>query len=335
LITNSRYVIGQLYGGSNVNCSNPSQDIAVYGKFSVSWTGNGATDNRRRLDHWLDPIGTNPITIDGRKIPTLSGPSTVCNQATFTINNLPQGATVKWSASPTGIVDSIQSNGNSATITAISSGTFTLNATVTFSENTIALTKQIISLGGPYINYYSNNNLVMLTDDASRFQVLRNYDNSQYAGSLTVSVSDGSVVQWSKISGTMSWSSYLNTVTVFGKKTSSLILESSAINSCGTASKRFTFYIGVTPFLIYPNPATDMLTVEVASDESEDMMRTTSTSIEPYTIQLWHERSGLVRTLETSESLTQISLKGLPKGMYFVHVVKDGEVVKKQILWVR
>ena len=31
--------------------------------------------------------------------PTLSGPSTICDQGTFTINNLPQGATVNWSYS--------------------------------------------------------------------------------------------------------------------------------------------------------------------------------------------------------------------------------------------
>jgi hypothetical protein len=36
-----------------------------YGKFSVSWTGNGATDNRRKLQPWLDPAGTNPTTLNG------------------------------------------------------------------------------------------------------------------------------------------------------------------------------------------------------------------------------------------------------------------------------
>jgi hypothetical protein len=35
-----------------------------YGKFNVSWTGNGATDSRRRLNDWLDPNNTN-TTLDG------------------------------------------------------------------------------------------------------------------------------------------------------------------------------------------------------------------------------------------------------------------------------
>ena len=64
LINNSHHIIGQLYGGSSIDCFNPSQDIAAYGKFSVSWTGNGATDSRRRLRDWLDPLEINPQTLN-------------------------------------------------------------------------------------------------------------------------------------------------------------------------------------------------------------------------------------------------------------------------------
>ena len=31
------------------------------------------------------------------KAPSISGPSTICSQGTYTINNLPEGATVQWS----------------------------------------------------------------------------------------------------------------------------------------------------------------------------------------------------------------------------------------------
>lgn len=65
LINNSRKVIGQLYGWGggvcgNPNCSDPANDIANYGKFSVSWHGNKATDSRRRLNNWLDPLNVIP-----------------------------------------------------------------------------------------------------------------------------------------------------------------------------------------------------------------------------------------------------------------------------------
>lgn len=90
---------------------------------------------------------------------------------------------------------------------------------------------------------------------------------------------------------------------------------------------------------VYPNPATDRLTIELTADETENadmLLRTTSTTVvEPYTIQLWHERNGMVREIKSTERVTHISLLGLPKGMYFVHVIKEGEVVQKQILWVK
>ncbi len=65
LINNERHIIGQLYGGSKINCSDPANDVAIYGKFSASWNGNGATDNRRKLQSWLDPLNSGVSTLDG------------------------------------------------------------------------------------------------------------------------------------------------------------------------------------------------------------------------------------------------------------------------------
>ena len=77
--------------------------------------------------------------------------------------------------------------------------------------------------------------------------------------------------------------------------------------------------------------------MQASPDEEESLLFRNSgvTTTSPYRISLWHERSGLVRTVESTESVVQISLQGLPKGMYFVHVQKEGEPVQKQILWVR
>ena len=69
LINSNRKVIGQLHGGYSDCISNgiygPDKPD-WYGKFSVSWTGNGATDNRRKLQPWLDPRNTGVIVLDGK-----------------------------------------------------------------------------------------------------------------------------------------------------------------------------------------------------------------------------------------------------------------------------
>lgn len=79
LLNNNKRIIGQLKGGL-ASCSYIN-DPDWYGKFSVSWTGNGASDYRRRLNYWLDPLGTNPTTHNGVPLylPTISisGPTSV------------------------------------------------------------------------------------------------------------------------------------------------------------------------------------------------------------------------------------------------------------------
>jgi len=72
--TNGR-VIGQLFGsftGINPNCSDPINDTGDYGKLSYSWTNNGASDSRRRLNELLDPK-------DGGATTVMSGSANPCN----------------------------------------------------------------------------------------------------------------------------------------------------------------------------------------------------------------------------------------------------------------
>ena len=50
-------IIGQLHGGSSINCSNPAADVGQYGKIAFNWDNDGATSPQRRLRDWLDPAG--------------------------------------------------------------------------------------------------------------------------------------------------------------------------------------------------------------------------------------------------------------------------------------
>lgn len=57
LFESTGVVIGQLFGGSSVNCSDPANDPGYYGKIAYSWNNGTATQAARRLRDWLDPIG--------------------------------------------------------------------------------------------------------------------------------------------------------------------------------------------------------------------------------------------------------------------------------------
>jgi hypothetical protein len=92
---NSR-VIGQLHGGSSINCSDPANDPGIYGAMWYSLNNAGATDNRRKLSPWLDPDGTGTTVLDG----SYAGCSSACfppsGLAASSITT--SGATLSWSA---------------------------------------------------------------------------------------------------------------------------------------------------------------------------------------------------------------------------------------------
>ena len=94
MLNSSHRIIGQLYGGRS-NCSDQSLPD-WFGKFSVSWTGNGDPSICRRLNHWLDPDNSGALTKDGAYNCSIEGPDFVCDSSVYVVNNLPSGYTVEW-----------------------------------------------------------------------------------------------------------------------------------------------------------------------------------------------------------------------------------------------
>lgn len=63
LLNASHKVIGQLHGGYS-SCYNLNEPD-WYGKFNVSWTGNGNDSIQRRLNHWLDSLNIGTQIMEG------------------------------------------------------------------------------------------------------------------------------------------------------------------------------------------------------------------------------------------------------------------------------
>lgn len=57
-------VIGQLHGSNCQDCTNPN-GRSMYGKFNISWTGNGNNSIYRRLNCWIDSLNTGEQTMEG------------------------------------------------------------------------------------------------------------------------------------------------------------------------------------------------------------------------------------------------------------------------------
>ena len=63
----NHHLVGQLHGGQ-ANCFNSVNDY--YGKFSMSWTGNGSSSSSSRLSDWLDPTWVWSYLVRWVMIPT-------------------------------------------------------------------------------------------------------------------------------------------------------------------------------------------------------------------------------------------------------------------------
>lgn len=254
-------------------------------------------------------------------LPTISGPSELCYNQTDTFSvNLPTGATVSWQtnglSTPTYIT-----NSSFTASPLMYAGTGYVRATVTIGQTVFTIQKDLtlngyVPIDGPDVAYLS-----------------------QKKAYFTIDASSG--IQW-RINGVAVTPSIPNRLIVplNSYYPGSVLITCTVTTSCGTfeASKSLEI-IDDYEFLMYPNPATDLLTVSLASPaksgESTAIELAVPETVEPYSIQLWNERSGLVKTVETDKSTVQIPLHGLPKGMYYVHVKRDKNITKKQILWIK
>ncbi len=106
LFNSNKRIIGQLHGGSSINCSNPSADIGIYGAINYSLNNAGATDNRRKLSPWLDPDGSGATSVNGSYGD--------CSSGCFTPSGLNVGsvttssAVLSWSASTGALTYSVR-----------------------------------------------------------------------------------------------------------------------------------------------------------------------------------------------------------------------------------
>ncbi|MDD2283887.1 MAG: S8 family serine peptidase [Paludibacter sp.] len=94
------------------------------------------------------------------------------------------------------------------------------------------------------------------------------------------------------------------------------------------------YSISASAFSLYPNPASDNVTISLADDTKGHKSKTTmvaASSSDNYEIQLWNP-FGLVKQVTTDQPKYQLSLSGVPAGFYYVHVIKNNLTYRKQLI---
>ena len=291
--------------------------------------------------------------------PYIIGTSPICNQSNITINNLPTGASINWSS--TNNLSLVSGQGTStARFQKVANGTATINATFTIGNTSYIATKYI-GVGIPSRPHVMNLSSVIST--------LPSVTYTLYYGTTTTSEQ----VHFINPSGSSNVSNWVvektanpnsfqlvnngNYVIVNPLQLGGGSFTVKGENTCG-ASSPMTVVLDIKaktgggldiklpalPHLsigLSPNPADDDITITIyeedAKGEDPDLFqsRTISTSGEKYTIQLWSEMMGLVKSVDSDQPTTRISLSGMPKGIYFVHLIMDGELLQKEKLIVK
>lgn len=155
----------QLYAAYSINNPPASPYNTSFSSFvtAVGNTNNGGNNNEdhvtftpRNGSFLLKEIQGNTSTPSNCAIfcnPSnlIQGPAQFCTTASYTIPNLPTGATVNWSINPSSGVASLSTSGNTAILSAVGNGTVQLSAAVSSGCGLVSLTPLAIQVGSlPY-----------------------------------------------------------------------------------------------------------------------------------------------------------------------------------------
>jgi len=151
----NKRIVGQLFGGPS-GCG-ASQMWDYYGRFNVSWTGDGT--NSTRLSNWLDPGSTGGTTLDGYD-PNGGGttvnadfsgtPTTIPVGGTVNFTDLSTGSPTSWSWSFNGGTPATSTVQNPTGIQYNTAGIYTVSLTATNISGSDTETKtNYITVGDP------------------------------------------------------------------------------------------------------------------------------------------------------------------------------------------
>ena len=254
---------------------------------------------------------------------SISGPSSVCDQATYTVENLPQGATVQWSVSNNNVTLTSGQGTHTATFTKFRNGMEIIHADILFNNIRIALLTKETYFGAPSISNIIGEQRVPTGQYASYRAVISN--NAPIPSSY----------QWilNPLNGNSLYGNGTESIDIAFYNPGSYQLVCRATNECGVGDY-YTMGIGVYDNLyltLSPNPATDEVTLQLTETNEVSGLSVLSTDRSAFEIQLW---SGMrmLRSFRTNEPTFQISMAGLPAGLYFVRVVKNGQTYTQKLI---
>lgn len=298
--------------------------------------------------------------------PEIQGPSQFCDTAVYTLENVPAGATIEWKYSPNTMRSSalriVRGQGSaSATfrrgfimngnivkppkpiggtvmkagdgISKPFSGAATVMATVTMNNGTSYTVSKAVTLPPlaatetPVVTGWNNS---LWYVDISHTLYVGNCD----------SVPDDRIVWEVHLPGRSEPISHVGRSVTFKPTTSGTVTVIVANTESCSASNRdtLTHTVRFKPIISYANPVRTAGTVEISvsvEEQTADFATVTVPYDGEYTLELWSELYGRVRTVEADAATVQIPLSGLNAGTYFLKLIINNEPITTQQLIIK
>lgn len=338
----SHRVIGQLFSNTqpeNPPCNQPTGG-SNYGRFDISWTGGGT--NATRLSNWLDPNNLGNMTTNTTNAnflvnvnSSITGSETLCTTSgTYSVNtSLP----VTWNITPSGIVSPTTGTGNSIVLNKITNGIITITATIA-GPCPMVLTKPV-TLG--------------IVSIASSAIYAKRFGGSCYYDAAVNLTAPGTIVEFSFNNST--WTPGIKNGNTFTSGSGALLgpgyqmVYARTSNACGkSAVVSKNLYIPAPPggctmlvppspngsrsaenrlsknsdiiaenISVYPNPATDKLTVILPSISNSAF------------INIYNANGKLMRTERLNDAVNELDISAYGAGLYLVKISTEGVITKQ------
>jgi hypothetical protein len=264
---------------------------------------------------------------------SISGPSLVCSSgASFSVDNLPPGATISWDQS-SNISRSSSQGSNPCTFVSSGSGTGWIEATISTGCGDIILPRKEITVNPDIIGRYAQ---------GTTWKDLYTVNFITSGTTTVVSVdSEGSSApfNWQLLpeSSVVNWGSYYPDNSVIGFDIISgnqASFSVSTTNACGnTVSKQYYFVVsgGGYYMSISPNPSTFETTISIESTSVETASLDAAT--EEWDLEVYDQSQTLkAKKTKLKGKETDLNTSNWKEGVYVVRAKYKGEVLTEKLV---
>lgn len=277
-----------------------------------------ATHSSRTNGTWNNQMGHGLVDAYAAVLKALyvSGPTTLCSQGVYTIDNLPLGATVTWQV---GSGLSVSTSQNTATVTATGSGISSwIKVQVTVGSKIFDLPQKNIWVGST-------------TSSITGPQHVPNGGNEYYyaipSGDL-----DNVSYQWSITPTIPFTASGPNMDVNFPYTNADYSIKLTTTNSCGSTVKYHYIATGeYEPDRVYPNPSSDMVYVNLNGTVGE-ISTAQFKAAHQVSGELYDYLGNLVTKVTIVNGKASFSVGHLSKGVYILKINASGQIESHRIV---